>query len=63
MKEAPLIEIKGLNVGYEDRIVLHNVDLNVYERDFLAFMSVISWASLALTEAERQPLCVASWAC
>ena len=38
MKEAPLIEIKGLNVGYEDRIVLHNVDLNVYERDFLGII-------------------------
>lgn len=38
MKEAPLIEIKGLNVGYEDRIVLHHIDLNVYERDFLGII-------------------------
>ena len=37
MKE-PLIEIKGLNVGYENRIVLHDVNLNVYERDFLGII-------------------------
>lgn len=38
MKEVPLIEIKGLNAGYEDRIVLSDVNLNVYERDFLGII-------------------------
>ena len=38
MKEAPLIEIKSLNVGYEGRTVLHNVNLNVRERDFLGII-------------------------
>lgn len=37
MKE-PLIEIKSLNVGYEGRTVLHDVNLNVYDRDFLGII-------------------------
>ena len=51
MKEAPLIEIKSLNVGYEGRTVLHNVNLNVRERDFLGIIgpnandSVMQWGN------------------
>ncbi len=34
----PLIEIKNLRVAYEDRTVLHGVNLAVYDRDFLALV-------------------------
>lgn len=33
-----LIEIKGLNVGYDGRTVLHDVNLNIGERDFLGII-------------------------
>ena len=34
----PIIEIKNLAAGYDGRTVLHDVDLNVYERDFLGII-------------------------
>lgn len=30
-----LIEIKDIAIGYEDKVILRNVDLDVYENDFL----------------------------
>lgn len=42
----PIIEIKNLAAGYDGRTVLHDVNLNVYERTF--------WASSVRTEAVRQ---------
>lgn len=38
MEKTPLIEIKSLNVGYDGRTVLHDVNLNVRERDFLGII-------------------------
>ena len=35
---APIIEIKNLSAGYEHRTVLHDVNLTVYERDFLGII-------------------------
>ena len=35
---TPIIEIKNLNAGYDGRIVLHDVNLTVYERDFLGII-------------------------
>ncbi|MCI1683780.1 MAG: metal ABC transporter ATP-binding protein [Bacteroides sp.] len=32
---VPIIEIKSLSVAYDSRTVLHDVDLTVYEHDFL----------------------------
>lgn len=34
----PIIEIKNLSAGYEDRNVLHDINLTVYERDFLGII-------------------------
>ena len=34
----PIIEIKNLAAGYAGRTVLHDVNLNVYERDFLGII-------------------------
>ena len=34
----PIIEIRGLSAGYDGRTVLHDVDLTVYERDFLGII-------------------------
>ena len=34
----PIIEIKNLSAGYDGRTVLHDVNLNVYERDFLGII-------------------------
>ena len=31
----PIIEIKNLSAGYDGRNVLHDINLAVYERDFL----------------------------
>ena len=31
----PIIQIKGLNASYDRKTVLSQVDLTVYERDFL----------------------------
>ncbi len=36
--DTPLIEIKGLSAAYDRRTVLHDVNLNVYERDFLGII-------------------------
>ena len=35
---TPLIEIKNLSAGYDSRTVLRNVDLTVYDRDFLGII-------------------------
>ena len=54
-----LIEIQHLNAGYDGRTVLRDVDLTVYDRDFLG----IIWASSVPTEAERRHSSAASSAC
>lgn len=36
--EQPIIEIKDLAAGYDGRTVLHDVNLNIYERDFLGII-------------------------
>ena len=38
MTGSPLIEIKDLSAGYDGRTVLHDVNLCVYERDFLGII-------------------------
>ena len=67
-----LIEIQHLNAGYDGRTVLRDVDLTVYDRDFLGIIcatstspstTVTSWASSVPTEAERRHSSVASSAC
>ena len=62
-----LIEIQHLNAGYDGRTVLRDVDLTVYDRDFLGIISpsttVTSWASSVPTEAERRHSSAASSAC
>ena len=35
---APLIEIKNLRVAYGSKTVLHDVNLTVYDRDFLGII-------------------------
>lgn len=34
----PLIEIKNLSAGYDSRTVLRNINLTVYDRDFLGII-------------------------
>lgn len=34
----PIIEIKNLSAGYDGRTVLHDVNLTIYERDFLGII-------------------------
>lgn len=34
----PIIDIKNLSAGYDGRTVLHDINLNVYERDFLGII-------------------------
>ncbi len=34
----PIIEIKNLSAGYDGRTVLHDINLTVYERDFLGII-------------------------
>ncbi|MEY8708799.1 metal ABC transporter ATP-binding protein [Bacteroides faecichinchillae] len=38
MAATPIIEIKNLSAGYDGRTVLHDVNLNIYERDFLGII-------------------------
>ena len=35
---SPIIEIKNLSAGYDHRTVLHDVNLTIYERDFLGII-------------------------
>lgn len=35
---TPLIEIKNLSAGYDSRTVLRNINLTVYDRDFLGII-------------------------
>ena len=34
----PIIEVRRLSAGYDGRTVLHDVNLTVYERDFLGII-------------------------
>ncbi len=34
----PIIEIEGLSAGYNGHTVLHDINLNIYERDFLGII-------------------------
>ncbi|WP_294469719.1 metal ABC transporter ATP-binding protein [uncultured Bacteroides sp.] len=34
----PIIEIKNLSAGYDGRTVLHDINLDIYERDFLGII-------------------------
>ena len=38
MAATPIIEIKNLSAGYDGRTVLHDVNLTIYERDFLGII-------------------------
>ena len=38
MLASPIIEIKNLSAGYDNRTVLHDVNLTIYERDFLGII-------------------------
>lgn len=38
MAATPIIEIKNLSAGYDGRTVLHDVNLHIYERDFLGII-------------------------
>ncbi len=38
MPASPIIEIKNLSAGYDNRTVLHNINLTIYERDFLGII-------------------------
>ncbi|SHF64525.1 zinc transport system ATP-binding protein [Bacteroides faecichinchillae] len=38
MAATPIIEIKNLSAGYDGRTVLHDVNLNIYEQDFLGII-------------------------
>ncbi len=38
MPASPIIEIKNLNAGYDSRTVLRDVNLTVYDRDFLGII-------------------------
>ena len=38
MPNNPIIEIKNLSAGYDERTVLHDVNLSVYQRDFLGII-------------------------
>ena len=42
MPASPIIEIKNLSAGYDNRTVLHDINLIIYERDFWA-SSVPTW--------------------
>ena len=35
---TPIIEIRNLNAGYDGRTVLRDVNLTVYDRDFLGII-------------------------
>lgn len=39
----PIIEIKNLNAGYDGRTVLRDVNLTVYDRDFLGIIGPDRW--------------------
>ena len=38
MLASPIIEIKNLSAGYDNRTVFHDVNLTIYERDFLGII-------------------------
>ncbi len=38
MPASPIIEIKNLSAGYDNRTVLHDINLTIYERDFLGII-------------------------
>ena len=38
MPASPIIEIKNLSAGYDKRTVLHDINLIIYERDFLGII-------------------------
>ena len=39
---TPLIEIKNLSAGYDSRTVLRNINLTVYDRDFLGIIGLMA---------------------
>ena len=47
---ASLLSIRGLSAAYDGRTVLHDVNLEVYERDFLGIIgpNVVSYRHLTL---------------
>lgn len=55
MPASPIIEIKNLSAGYDNRTVLHDINLTIYERDF--------WVSSVPTVVERLPLSNVYWDC
>ena len=38
MPASPIIEIKNLSAGYDNRTVLHDINLTIYEHDFLGII-------------------------
>ena len=54
MPASPIIEIKNLSAGYDNRTVLHNINLTIYERDFLGIIG---------PNGERLPLSNVYWDC
>lgn len=47
---TPLIEIKNLSAGYDSRTVLRNVNLTVYDRDFLGIIGPNGGGKTTLTK-------------
>ena len=38
MSASPIIEIKNVTAGYDNRTVLHQINLTIYERDYLGII-------------------------
>ena len=55
MPASPIIEIKNLSAGYDNRTVLHDINLTIYERDFLGIIGP--------KVVERLPLSNVYWDC
>ena len=47
----PIIEIKNLSAGYDGRTVLHDVNLSIYERDFLGIIGPNGGGKTTLVKA------------
>ena len=56
MTTQPIIEVHGLSAGYDGRTVLHDIDLTVYENDFLGIIGPNGGGKTTLSNGqERAP--------
>ena len=47
---TPILELKNVSAGYDHEVILHQVNLKIYEHDFLGIIGHKMALSLLLTK-------------